>query len=177
MKAYALIPLSLGLIMALAGCATAAPGLKGVDGFDKTKYLGAWYEIARFDFVFEKGLDNTMAEYSPAKDLRYISVRNSGTEIATGKRKVALGRARFRGPETAGELEVSFFGPFWAEYTVLALDGEYRYALIGGKDKRYLWILSRTPTIQEAVKNEYVAIAGSLGFETEKLLWVSQSPK
>lgn len=172
MNVKTLTAVSLGGMLILAGCATAGEMISGVEGFDKAKYLGTWFEIARIDFVFEKGLDNTTAEYYPAENPEYIGVRNSGTETKTGKRKVAVGRARFRGAESTGELEVSFFGPFWGEYTVLALDEGYRYALVGGKDKKYLWILSRSPSIPESVKTEYLGIARGLGFDTGKLLWV-----
>jgi len=176
MNAKFLRAVSLSGLLILSGCATAPEAPRGVEGFNAAKYLGTWYEIARFDFYFERGLDNTTAEYYPGKNTANLGVRNSGTVVATGKRKVAVGKARFRGPESRGELEVSFFGPFWAEYTVLTLDADYRYALIGGKDRQYLWILSRTPSIPEALKREYLDLAESLGFDTAKLIWVEHEP-
>ena len=142
-----------------------------MDGFDKTRYLGLWYEIARFDFAFEKGLDNTTAEYGLRPDGK-ISVVNRGYDAAKGKWREARGRARFRGDERRAELQVSFFGPFWADYNVIALDPEYRHALVAGSGRNYLWILSRDRVLPDAVRAEFLQIAVSMGFDTGALLWV-----
>lgn len=153
------------------GCASSPGKLKGVGGFEKAKYLGKWYEIARFDFRFEKDLDNTSAEYSLA-DNGSIKVVNRGTNYKTGKRQEATGKARFRGRDTVAELEVSFFGPFYGDYNVIALDKDYQYALIAGGSTKYLWILSRTTHIPDETRRDYLEIATKNGFDTTRLIWV-----
>jgi len=161
----------LGLSVILSGCASMPKGAKSVDNFDKSRYLGKWYEIARFDFAFEKNLNNTTAEYSIGKN-GMIDVVNAGYNYKVDKWSKAIGRARFRGADTTAELEVSFFGPFYAAYNVIALDGEYRYALVAGSNLKYLWILSRTTTIPDDVKANYISLAKSLGYKTDALIWV-----
>jgi len=161
----------LGLSVLLAGCATIPQGAKAVDKFDKARYLGKWYEIARFDFAFEKNLNNTTAEYSIGKN-GLIVVVNSGFNYKVSKWDKAIGKAKFRGADTTAELEVSFFGPFYAAYNVIALDGDYQYALVAGSNLKYLWILSRTTTIPDDIKAKYVALAKSLGYKTSDLIWV-----
>lgn len=160
-----------GLSVLLSGCASIPRGAKAVDNFDKAKYLGKWYEIARFDFAFEKDLNNTTAEYSIGKN-GMIDVLNSGYNYKANKWEQAKGKARFRGKDTTAALEVSFFGPFYAAYNVIALDPEYRYALVAGSNLKYLWILSRTTTIPDDVKADYVTLAKSLGYDTDGLIWV-----
>ncbi len=165
---------AIGILIAaiFSGCATMKSGHSGVEGFDREKYLGTWYEIARFDFVFERGLNNTTAEYSLTDSETIIGVTNRGYDFKAKRWKQAVGRARFRGDESRGELEVSFFGPFWGEYAVLALDEGYRYALVAGKKTDYLWILSRTKTIPHDIILKYLGIAEGLGFDTDRLLWI-----
>ncbi len=157
----------------LVSCATIPSGVSAVKGFQQERYLGTWYEIGRFDFRFEKGLDNTSANYT-LNDDGSIAVRNRGYDYAKGKWKEARGRARFVADPRVAMLEVSFFGPFYAGYNVIALDGDYQYALVSGASRKYLWILSRDRVLPEAIKNEYVKIAKDLGYETDKLLWVVQ---
>jgi len=159
------------LSVIFSGCATIPQGAKAVDKFDKAKYLGKWYEIARFDFAFEKNLNNTTAEYSVGKN-GMIDVVNAGYNYKVDKWDKAAGKARFRGADTKAELEVSFFGPFYAAYNVIALDSEYQYALIAGNNLKYLWILSRMKTIPDDVKANYVSLAKSLGYKTDDLIWV-----
>jgi apolipoprotein D and lipocalin family protein len=164
----------LGLSALLSGCATIPEGAKAVDNFDKDRYLGKWYEIARLDFAFEKNLNNTTAQYSIGKN-GMIDVLNAGYNYKANRRAEAKGKARFRGADTAGELEVSFFGPFFAAYNVIALDPDYRYAMIAGSDLNYLWILSRTATIPDDVREKYVTLAKSLGYDTGDLIWVEHA--
>jgi apolipoprotein D and lipocalin family protein len=142
-----------------------------VEGFDKARYLGKWYEIARFDFAFEKNLNNTTAEYGLRDDGK-ISVTNRGYNYVKGKWTEAKAKARFVGAETRAALEVSFFGPFYSGYNVIALDKDYNYALVAGDSLKYLWILSRSTTIPEEVKNEYLVLATSLGYDIADLVWV-----
>jgi len=158
------------LAIGLFGCSSSEK-FKGVGGFQKEKYLGKWYEVARFDFRFEKDLDNTTAEYSLAEN-GSIKVVNRGTNYKTGKRQEATGKARFRGGESVAELEVSFFGPFYGDYNILALDTAYQYALIAGGSTEYLWILSRTPHIPDETRRAYLEIATKNGFDTSRLIWV-----
>ncbi len=144
-----------------------------VKPFDKDKYLGTWYEIARFDFTFERGLSHVTANYS-LKSPGIIRVDNKGYQDAKSRWKESIGKARFVGSEDVGRLKVSFFGPFYAGYNVIALDNQYRYALIAGDNLNYLWILSREKTIPETVKNEYLQKAKSLGYDIDRLIWTKQ---
>jgi apolipoprotein D and lipocalin family protein len=163
-----------GAVLALGGCVSIPKGAASVTQFQKENYLGTWYEIARFDFAFEKDLNNTTAEYS-LMDKGLIKVVNRGYNYKTGKWSQAVGKARFRGQDTIGELEVSFFGPFYAGYNVIAIDDAYHYALVAGGSTKYLWILSRTKDIPQPIRDKYLGIAKSIGYDTEKLIWVEHS--
>jgi len=168
---------SVFLFLTLSGAAGAplSGEAAGVDNFQKERYLGLWYEIARMDFFFERNLNNTTAEYALMEN-GLVGVTNRGYDVTKNRWKTARGRARFRGPDTVGELEVSFFGPFWSDYTVVALDGDYRHALVAGKDTDYLWILSRDRTLPGDIREKYLNLARSLGYDTEALIWVDQNP-
>lgn len=155
----------------LGSCATIPKGATAVTPFDKEKYLGKWYEIARFDFRFERGLNNTSAHYSLNED-GTIRVVNRGYAYAEEKWKEAVGKARFVGDENVAMLKVSFFGPFYSGYNVIALDEAYRYALVAGKNLKYLWILSRETTLPDEVKERYLRIAREIGYDTSELIWV-----
>jgi len=160
--------------LALSASAHALPkGAQAVGEIDIMRYAGKWYEIARMDFVFERGLINTTAEYS-LSDNGKLKVVNQGYNPKLDKWKKAVGKARFRTAAKNGELEVSFFGPFYGEYNIIALDAEYRYALVVGNNVKYMWILSRERTLPEEIKTEYLALAQSMGIDTEKLIWVEQ---
>jgi apolipoprotein D and lipocalin family protein len=157
-------------------CTTIPKRATAVKSFDKEKYLGKWYEIARLDFKFERNLNNTTAEYSVRKDGK-IKVDNNGYSVKTKTWKQAIGKAKFVGDENIAKLKVSFFGPFYSGYNVVAIDKEYKYALIFGKDTSYMWILSRETTIPEKIKNEYLKIAKEVGYNTEELIWVEHKIK
>jgi apolipoprotein D and lipocalin family protein len=154
-----------------SACQTIPKGAVAVKSFDKDKYLGKWYEIARFDFRFEKDLNNTTANYT-VNDDGTIKVLNRGYNYVTGEWKEAVGKAKFVADPTVAMLKVSFFGPFYAGYNVIALDSNYQYALISGSNLKYLWILSREKTIPEDVKANYLKIASEIGFQTDDLIWV-----
>ena len=139
----------------MVSCATIPRGARAVEPFDSEKYLGKWFEIARFDFRFEKNLDSTTAEYSMNGD-GSIRVVNRGYDYVKENWKQAVGRAKFKGAPDRAQLLVSFFGPFYAGYNVIALDGDYRYALVAGQSLSYLWILSRERTIPEDVKARFL---------------------
>jgi apolipoprotein D and lipocalin family protein len=164
---------ALAIALGVSACATIPKGAVAIDGFDKARYLGKWYEIARFDFNFERDLNNTTAEYALNKD-GTISVTNRGFKYKEGKWDEAKGVARFRGSDKKAELEVSFFGPFFAPYNVIALDSEYKYALVAGSSLDYLWFLSREKTLPQDIKDSYLALAKSLGYDLNRLVWVQQ---
>jgi apolipoprotein D and lipocalin family protein len=174
MNTYAYVLLLSSMVLGTS-CASIPKGASAVSSFDAGKYLGTWYEIARFDFAFEKDLNNTTANYSRNSD-GTIRVENSGYNYKKTKWEKAIGRARFRGSSTTAELEVSFFGPFYAGYNVIMLDGGYNYALVAGSNLKYLWILSREKTIPDEVKQSYLREAEKLGYDTDRLVWVEQSP-
>lgn len=157
----------------LPACKTIPKGAVAVKPFEVNRYLGKWYEIARFDFRFERNLNNTTAEYF-LRDDGNIRVVNIGYDYTKNKWKKATGKAKLRDEKGEGKLKVSFFGPFYAGYNVIALDPEYRYALVAGKNLKYLWFLSRDRTMPETVKQDYLQKAQSLGYDTSKLVWVKQ---
>lgn len=140
-----------------------------VKSLNLNRYLGTWYEIARFDHSFERGLVQATANYSLNPD-GSITVTNSG--VSKGKPKTSIGRAKVT--DTAGLLRVSFFGPFFSDYRVMMLSEDYKYALVGSGNARYLWILSRTPELPEKTLNLILAEATSRGYDTDKLIWVEQ---
>jgi len=162
------------IITGMNACGKSADnGAKAVRSFDANRYLGKWYEIARFDFRFERNLDHTTATYSWNEN-GTIRVLNEGYNYVTKKHKQAVGKAKFAGDKTVAALKVSFFGPFYAAYNVIALDSEYKYALVVGKDVNYMWILSREKTIPDSVKQNYLQIAREAGFRVDQLIWVNQ---
>ena len=172
---YKKLGISVGLAAAavfIASCSSQKipDGATAVKDFNAEKYLGKWYEIARYDFAFEKNMDNTMAEYT-LNDDGSIKVVNSGYNYKKEKWTKAEGKAKFRDSKDVGALKVSFFGPFYAPYNVIALEGDYQYSLVAGKNLDYLWILSREKTIPNDVKNHFLEKAASLGYNTSELVW------
>jgi apolipoprotein D and lipocalin family protein len=161
-------------ILSFSSCSTIPRGVTAVKSFDIEKYMGKWYEIARIDFRFERNLNNTTAEYSIKKN-GTIRVDNRGYNYLTNKWKQAIGKAKFARDPNVAMLKVSFFGPFYSGYNVIALDSEYTNALVCGKNLRYLWILSRSTTIQEDVKRTYLKIAEAAGYDTSALVWVEHN--
>lgn len=144
-----------------------------VSEFDLSRYLGTWYEIARFDHSFERGMENVTAEYL-LRDDGMIDVINSGWK--DGKYKVADGKAKQPDPKTdPGHLAVSFFLFFFSDYNVLMIDDNYQVALVGSKSPKYLWILSRTPALSDSVLDAVLEEAASRGYDINDLIWVDQS--
>ncbi len=162
-----------GAFLFLSSCKSIPRGATAVKPFDTKKYLGKWYEIARFDYRFERNLKNTTAEYSLNQN-GSIKVVNKGFNIKSNKLVEAIGKAKFAGDNNEARLKVSFFGPFYAGYNVIAIDPDYKYALIAGKDLNYLWILSREKTMPENIKKAYLQKASSLGYNLTDLVWVEQ---
>lgn len=156
-----------------AGCSVDIPeGIQAVEGIELERYLGTWYEIARLDHSFERGLSNVTATYA-RRDDGGIKVLNRGFKDAKGEWSEAEGKAFFVAEPTLGRLKVSFFGPFYGGYNIIKLDKEnYQYVLICGDTKEYLWILARTKTIPEDIKNELLSFAKDKGFATDKLIFV-----
>ena len=158
---------------AIIGCTSVPKGLEPVSGFDADRYLGKWYEIARLDHSFERNLSNVSAIYT-AKEKGEIAVLNRGYNEKTGEWEQIEGNARFVGDESVGSLKVSFFGPFYGGYHILALDKEdYGYAMVSGPSRSYLWILSRTTELDEAIYSSLVTKATALGFDTTELIRVA----
>lgn len=160
-------------IFLLTSCASIPRNAEPIQDFNFENYLGVWYELARFDFRYEKDLDNTSAQYTLGKD-GAVLVLNSGYNTITGEWQKADGKAKLRGEESVAALKVSFFGPFYSGYNVLALDEDYRYALIAGKSLDYLWILSREKEIPTEIKDDYLKIATEVGYDLDRLIWVKQ---
>lgn len=158
-------------LLIFSSCAKMPKGAEPVKNFQKEKYLGKWYEIARLDFKYERNLNNTTATYS-LNDDGTIKVDNQGYNYVKKEWDQAIGKAKFVGDETVGQLKVSFFASFYSGYNVIALDSDYTYALVAGKNLNYLWILSREKTIPEAIKQEYLGIAEELGYKISDLVWV-----
>lgn len=164
--------LSLAAVALLSSsCASIPKHATAVTHFDVNRYLGSWYEIARFDYLFEKNLDNVAAQYS-LNDNGTIKVLNSGYNFKSKKWKSARGIAKFKKDKSIAEIKVSFFRPFYSGYNVIAIDKDYQYALVAGRNLSYLWILSRAQTIPENIKKEYLALAEKIGYDTTKLIWV-----
>lgn len=164
------------LAFLLASCTGLPKGLKPVEEFDANRYAGTWYEIARLEQSFEKGLDNISAHYSLAED-GGIDVVNQGRDQATGEWKKAEGKAYFIDRPTLGRLKVSFFGPFYGSYNIIALDKEnYQYSMVTGQNRSYLWILARTKTLPEDTLNALIEKAKRMGFATDKLIMVEHGP-
>ena len=161
----------IGIIILFNSCASIPQKAKPVENFEVIRYLGTWYEVARFDFRFEKDLDNTSANYTLDKKGNVI-VMNSGYNFVKKKWSKADGLAKFRGDKNIAALKVSFFGPFYSGYNVIALDENYQYALIAGKSLDYLWILSRTKELPDEIKTEYLKIAEDIGYDTSRLIWI-----
>lgn len=165
--------LAIVLAALLMGCVGIPDNVKPVDNFKLENYLGKWYEIARLDHSFERGLSRVTADYS-LRDDGGVKVLNRGFSAKDGVWKEAEGTAYFVKGVDQGYLKVSFFGPFYGSYIIFELDYEnYQYALVSGPDKSYLWLLARTPTLNETIKRNLIDKAAALGFDTNKLIFVA----
>mgnify|MGYP002397432668 CR=1 FL=1 len=155
------------------GCASSTKHIKTIENFDADKYLGKWYEIARLDHSFERGLDNVTATYS-IKPNGKIRVLNQGIK-QDGTNSTAEGKAYvISGENNPGELRVSFFWILYAKYRIFYLDEDYQTALVTSSSKNYLWILSRKPVLNEDELNSLLKICKDYGFETDKLIFPKQ---
>jgi apolipoprotein D and lipocalin family protein len=164
--------LSIVLVLFLTGCMGIPENVRPVDGFRLEKYLGQWYEIARLDHSFERGLSRVKADYSLRED-GGVRVLNRGYSEKEKSWKEAEGKAYFVQRLDQGYLKVSFFGPFYGSYVVFELDQEnYQYALVSGPDQSYLWMLARSPDMNKELRDRLVAAAAKRGFDTSKLIFV-----
>ena len=158
----------------LTGCTGIPDGVTAIDGFEINRYLGTWYEIARLDHRFERGLNNISATYTLRED-GGINVLNRGWNQADNKWEQAEGKAYFVEQPNKGRLKVSFFGPFYGGYNIIELDKkDYSYSMITGPDRSYFWILSRTKQLPKATLDALIEKAKQLGFATDKLIFVNQ---
>lgn len=160
--------------LSLGGCTGVPDGIEPVAHFEQSRYLGTWYEIARLDHRFERGLTEVTADYSVYPD-GSIRVINSGMD-GSGERVLAEGRALFVGSPEVGHLKVSFFGPFYGSYVVFELSEDYEYAFVAGYSRDYLWLLARTPTVSGVLRDRFIARAQALGFAVDALIWSDAQP-
>ncbi len=161
-------------IFTFGSCSAKTIHVEAVQPFDINRYLGKWYEIARLDHRFERNMIGVTATYSQNSD-GSIAVLNKGYNTKKEMWKSAKGKAKFVNRTDIGQLKVSFFGPFYAPYNVVALDKDYQYALIVSKTLDYLWILSRTKEIPQNIRQLYLQKARDMGFDTTQLIWVEQN--
>ncbi|OBT16746.1 lipocalin [Vibrio sp. UCD-FRSSP16_10] len=159
----------------LWGCVGKPEQVTPVSNFQLDRYLGQWYEIARLDHSFERGMTEVSAQYS-MRDDGGVRVLNRGYSTKDNEWSDAEGKAYFVDSTDSGYLKVSFFGPFYGSYIVFELEQDnYDYAFVSGPDHSYLWLLSRTPTISDEIKQKFKSQAKELGFDTDKLIWVKQT--
>lgn len=158
-------------VLLLAACSSLPEGVKPVSGFDFDKYQGTWYEIARLDHSFERGLEKVTANYSRNED-GSVRVINKGFALEKGKWKEAEGKAKFAASPDVGHFKVSFFGPFYGPYVIFKLDENYQYAYVSSS-KNTLWLLARSPDVSEQVKQDFLSSSKSLGYDTDALIFVN----
>lgn len=158
----------------LSGCASTSPppGVSPVSPFDVSRYQGHWYELARLDHAFERGMTDVSATYTPQSD-GSIRVLNRGFDTSNGRWQAVTGKALFTGSPSVASLKVSFFGPFYGGYHVAAIDPDYRWALVVGPNTGYCWILAREKHLGASELERIVARAQALGVDTASLVWVS----
>lgn len=164
------IALALSFLLSLVGCSKQYEPLATVESVDLQKYLGKWYEIARYDHSFEKGCSNVNATYTFREDAK-IKVLNQCLKDNTISK--AVGKA-YAVDNTNAKLKISFFGPFYGDYQILMLDEDYTYAVIGEPSREYFWILSRTPTLDKEITNMILAKLPFLGYDKTKIIWTLQ---
>jgi len=173
LRTFKLFFMAITGIISFTACAKTPPSTNAISDFELQKYLGTWYEVARFDHSFERGLSNVTATYSLRADGK-VKVVNRGFKTKSNTWSESVGKAKFAGDKNIGSLKVSFFGPFYGAYNIVKLDNEYKYSLVVSSGFDYLWLLSRQKTIPEDIKKAYLQKAQELGFDTEKLIWVKQ---
>ena len=161
-------------VLAVSGCLGLPPNVLPVSNFELDRYMGQWFEIARLDHSFERGLEAVTATYSRRKD-DGIAVLNKGYNAKKQEWSEAEGKASFVQGSTEGHLKVSFFGPFYSSYVVFELGEEYQYAYVSGPTTEYLWLLARQPTVDKERIAHFEQTVRALGYDTEKILYPTQS--
>ncbi|ALU42386.1 lipocalin [Pseudoalteromonas rubra] len=162
------------MTLVLSSCLGMPQGVQPVGNFELNRYLGKWYEIARLDHSFERGLTRVTAQYSMRED-GGVKVINRGFNSVENQWREAEGKAFFVNQDDEAYLKVSFFGPFYGAYVVFELDYDnYQYAFVSGPDTEYLWLLSRTPQVDQAIIDKFVSMAAERGFDTDALIFVEQ---
>lgn len=164
----------LGVLWGLTGCTGVPEGIAPVTHFDAQRYSGQWYEIARLDHAFERGLTQVTATYG-LRDDGGVWVRNRGLDVDTGQWQSAEGRAYLVAAPHVGHLKVSFFGPFYGSYLIFHLDAAFQYAFVTSYTRDFLWLLARTPTVSPALKQQFIEQAAALGFNVDAVFWVPQT--
>jgi len=169
-----LLPLALAFALLLTGCEDKKPEkVTPVENFKVSEYLGKWYEIARLEHRFEKGMEAISATYSMRQD-GGVKVLNRGYKTVEKEWNEAEGKAFFVKSPDVGFLKVSFFGPFYGSYIVM--DTDYKtYTMISGPDLSYFWILSRTPTLDKKILDRLISKAKEAGFDTSAFIYPDQS--
>lgn len=162
------------IIMASIFSSSPAQELPTVQEVDLAQYAGTWYEIARLPNSFEKGMTCVTATYT-LKDNGKVQVLNRGYLAEKGKYKSARGAAWVPDSDYPGRLKVSFFWPFAGNYYIMALDEDYKYALVGDPSRKYLWLLARSKTLEESIYLELMALAKSKGFDVEEVIRIDQN--
>lgn len=159
----------------ITACTGKPDGVIAVNDFDIDRYSGTWYEIARLDHSFERGLDNITAHYSRQED-GGVRVINRGFSKEENAWQQAEGKAYFVDKTDTGHLKVSFFGPFYGSYIIFELDKKnYQYAFISGPDTSYLWLLSRTKKVDKSIIDLFIKRSQALGFDTSELIYVKHN--
>ncbi|SEQ45923.1 apolipoprotein D and lipocalin family protein [Ectothiorhodospira magna] len=162
-------------LLLLVGCTGIPKGVEPVQGLDAERYLGTWYSIARLDHSFERRLTDVTAHYALRED-GTVSVLNRGYHPDREVWREAQGVARFIDSPTVGRLKVSFFGPFYGAYNIIALDKDhYQYAMVTGPTRSYLWILARSPELDPNVVRRLVTLARELDYDVDGLIYVTHT--
>ena len=175
LKKISVVSVTLLTTVFQGGCTGIPDGTQAVTGFELDRYLGTWYEVARLDHSFERGMSNVTANYS-MRDDGGVSVVNRGYKVEKGEWDEVTGKAYFIGDADVGQLKVSFFGPFYGGYNILELDkDDYQYALISGPDRSYLWILARSPNLSQDVLSTLVNKAKDMNFPVDELIYVDHT--
>ena len=169
-RAVKLAALFLVVLLGASACVKVPAGITPVSNFDGERYLGTWYEIARMDNRFERGLYNVTATYSNNPN-GTIKVDNRGYKLSDEEWKSAIGKAKFVEDPDLGYLKVAFFGPFYASYVVYELGDDYDYAFVTGMKKDFLWLLARTPTVPESLVDQFREQAIADGYDMDNMVF------
>lgn len=166
-----ILTILIGIGIIVSGAYKMNSKTENTDTFNLEKYMGTWYEIARFDHRFERNLQNVTATYKLMPNGKVQVINKGNDQTVNGPQKTAIGKAKVKSLEKR-HLRVSFFWIFYSDYKILELDPDYKYALIGSKSPNYFWILSRTPQLSDSIRTQLIQKAELLGYDTQKLIWV-----